>query len=109
MAGHKSWKTISDRLGPQRRAKIEKKVREELGGMVLSELRRQTGKTQVELAKALGIQQPAISQLESQSDMQISTLQRIIAKLGGTLDLVVTLPSGKFSLSQFGKEKTGGA
>jgi predicted transcriptional regulator len=57
--------------------------------------------TQVELAKTIGITQPTLSHLESQSDMQISTLRRIVEALGGRLDIVATLPAERITLSQF--------
>jgi transcriptional regulator with XRE-family HTH domain len=69
--------------------------------MLLGELRKLEGVTQVELAEKLGIKQPAISQLEQQDDMQISTLQRIVKALGGVLEITVRLPGGEYRLGQF--------
>ncbi|MFO0918647.1 MAG: helix-turn-helix transcriptional regulator [Planctomycetaceae bacterium] len=62
--------------------------------VLVSELRKLTGKTQKEVADALGIKQANVSKLENQSDMQISTLRRIINALGGELDMLVRLPDG---------------
>ena len=59
------------------------------------------GLTQEQLAASLDIKQPTLSHLESQDDMQISTLRRIVEKLGGDLEIIATLPSGRVSLSQF--------
>jgi|SRR5215210_6737345 len=66
----------------------------------LSELRRERGPTQAELAEALGVSQPAISKLQaaasqgsvSGSDMLLSTLAGYIEALGGRLELHATLP-----------------
>lgn len=69
--------------------------------MLLSEMRRHAGMTQQQLAKALRIKQPTLSGIESQDDMQISTLQRIVHALGGELDIIATLPGGRVALSQF--------
>ena len=49
--------------------------------MLLAELRKLEGVTQVELAEKLD-GQLAVSQLEQQDDMQISTLQRIVKGAG---------------------------
>ena len=69
--------------------------------MLLSEIRREAGLTQVEVAGTLGIKQPSLSKLESQEDMQISTLRRIIGALGGELELIAHLPGMSVRLTQF--------
>jgi transcriptional regulator with XRE-family HTH domain len=72
-----------------------------MADMLLSELRRLSGLTQNQLAAALGIRQPTLSQLEAQDDMQIRTLHRIVRALGGELEIVAKMPSGRVSLKQF--------
>lgn len=79
------------------------RVQELLGEMLLSEVRRNAGKSQRELAEALGVKQPSLSKLEKQSDMQISTLRRIVAALGGELEVVARFPRGRVKITQFGK------
>jgi transcriptional regulator with XRE-family HTH domain len=101
MAEHRSYTELRLRMSSRRRANSDKAVRAELERMLLAELRRLSGMTQVQLAKALGIRQPTLSKLESQDDMQISTLRRIVEALGGTLEIAATLPSGRVALSQF--------
>lgn len=76
------------------------KARRMLAEMLLPELRRRTGMTQAELARTLGIRQPTLSRMESQSDMQVGTLKRIVEALGGELDIVVHLPVGDYRLVQ---------
>lgn len=88
-------------MSPQRRARNERSARRELEQMLLAELRRVAGKTQVEIAASMGITQPTLSQLESQDDMQVSTLQRIVQALGGELEIIAKLPSRRVALSQF--------
>lgn len=89
------------RLTPDRRARIKSQAREAMAEMLLAEIRKQVGLTQIDLADALGIKQPTLSRLEAQGDMQISTLRRIIAALGGQLELVAHLPTGTVRLTQF--------
>ena len=76
-------------------------ARELMAEMLLSELRRSSGMSQRELAAALGIKQPSLSKLEKQSDMQITTLRRIVEALGGELHLVVKLRRGTTRIDQF--------
>jgi plasmid maintenance system antidote protein VapI len=101
MAGHKSFDTLRKKMSPESQARVEARVREMHAEMLLTELRKLEGVTQVELAERLGIKQPAISQLEQQDDMQISTLQRIVKALGGVLEITVRLPGGEYRLGQF--------
>jgi transcriptional regulator with XRE-family HTH domain len=100
MPRHK-WTNLTKGMSPQRRARIEQGVQEDLAEMLLSEIRRLAGLTQEQLAHSLGVKQPTLSQLESQDDMQISTLRRIVEALGGELEIIATLPTGRIALSQF--------
>ena len=59
-----------------------------MGAMLLSEVRKRRGLTQAAVAKALGVTQSALSQVESQPDMHLSTLRRLVRALGGELDVV---------------------
>jgi transcriptional regulator with XRE-family HTH domain len=56
--------------------------------MLLGEVRKQLGFTQIAVAKAMGVSQSALSQLEAQDDLQLSTLRRLVKALGGELDVV---------------------
>ena len=69
--------------------------------LLVSELRKMVGKSQRELATILGIKQPSLSKLENQSDMQISTLRRIVEALGGELEVVARFPNGIVKIRQF--------
>jgi transcriptional regulator with XRE-family HTH domain len=69
--------------------------------MLLAELRRLAGMTQVKLAKSMGVTQPTLSRLESQDDMQLGTLRRIVEALGGELEVIAKLPTENVALSQF--------
>jgi len=97
----RSFKELETKMSPARRARVEAMARDQMAEMLLAEIRRQAGLTQVDLAKALGIKQPSLSKLETQDDMQISTLRRIIEALGGDLELIANLPGGTVKISQF--------
>jgi transcriptional regulator with XRE-family HTH domain len=77
------------------------RAKEIMAEMLLAEIRRLTGQTQEDVAAKLGIKQPTLSRLESQDDMQISTLRRLIETLGGKLEIVARLPKGDIRITQF--------
>ncbi|WP_200843740.1 helix-turn-helix transcriptional regulator [Pantoea sp. 18069] len=54
----------------------------------LKDLRKGAGKTQEDLAAALGVGQDTISRLEKRSDMLLSTLRHYVESVGGQLSLV---------------------
>ena len=101
----RNFKELEAKMSPQRRARIEALARDTLAEMLLAEIRRQAGLTQVDLAETLGIKQPSLSKLEAQDDMQISTLRRIVNALGGELELIANLPGGAIKLTQFKDDK----
>ena len=97
----KKFSELQAGMDPKRLARAKAKSKEMMAEMLLAEIRKQTGWTQADLAESLGIKQPTLSKLESQSDMQISTLQRVIEALGGSLELIAHLPGGHIRISQF--------
>ena len=72
-----------------------------LGELLLSEVRRLAGKSQEEVAVTLGMKQPSLSKLEKQTDMQISTLRKIVKALGGELEVLARFPKGTVKIDQF--------
>lgn len=88
-------------MPPERLARAKARAKEIMAEMLLSEIRHAVGMTQDEVAAALGIKQPTLSRLESQDDMQISTLDRLIRALGGQLEIIAHLPNGTIRIRQF--------
>ncbi len=97
----KQFSELEAKMSPERLARSEQMAQEMMAEMLLSELRKHTGMTQQQLAESLGVKQPSLSQLESQADMQVSTLQRLIEALGGSLELIAHLPAGDVRITQF--------
>lgn len=97
----RNFRELESKMAPESRSRAQHRARELLTEMLLSELRKSAGVTQEELASSLGIKQPTLSRMESQSDMQISTLRRVIESLGGELEIIAHLPDGDVRLSQF--------
>ncbi len=97
----RNFNELRNKMSPERRARVNSMTREMMVEMLLAEIRQEAGLTQNDLADVLGIKQPTLSKLESQDDMQISTLRRIIHALGGELELVAKMPRGTIRLGQF--------
>jgi hypothetical protein len=68
------------RLPGDRRAKVDARAAELIE------------RTQVRLARELGIKQETVSRLEKRSDMLLSTLRSYVEAMGGELDLVARFP-----------------
>lgn len=73
--------------------------------LTLRDLRKARAVTQVKLAGKLGMQQDAISRLESQSDMLLSTLRKVVNGMGGDIAIIATFPDrAPVSLAGIGEE-----
>jgi len=87
-------KDVLDALPPKRRAAHERRFKELVDEVEsLKELRRLSAKSQVRIAKKLRISQPAVSKIEKQTDMYLSTLRSYVEAIGGELDVIVRLPN----------------
>lgn len=88
MKKRKTLKELDAIMGPRRVAAAKAMAREKMEAMLIGEVRKQLGFTQVDIAKALGVSQSALSQVESQDDLQLSTLRRLVKALGGELNII---------------------
>lgn len=94
-------------LPAERRRKVDALARTKVEDMLasartLADIRKAVGKTQVEVALALGVKQNAISQLEQRSDTYLSTFKRFLVGMGMRLELsVVTADGTRVDLSEF--------
>lgn len=103
----KSFDELVKRTTTKRtRVKAAKRTQELLGELLLCEVRKMAGKSQQEVADLLGIKQPSLSKLEKQKDMQISTLQKIVAALGGELEVLARFPKGTVRIEQFDQARS---
>lgn len=91
---HKNFEELRKQMSPESRARATAKAHEMMAEMLLAEIRKEAGFTQEDLAETLGVKQPSLSKVESQDDMQISTLKRLIQALGGQLELIAHMPKG---------------
>lgn len=96
-----NFEKLKKQMKPESLRKAQAKTKDIMAEMLLTEIRKEAGFTQEDLAETIGIKQPSLSKLESQEDMQISTLQRLIKALGGQLELIAHMPGGDIRISQF--------
>jgi predicted XRE-type DNA-binding protein len=76
-------------------ANAQKAATEILLNIHLAELRERMSMTQGEIASALGIKQPTVSDMEKPGrDLKLSSLKRYVEAAGGKLRLDVELPDG---------------
>ncbi len=99
----KNFKLLQAKLSSETRARSQSKAERIIAAMTLDELRTARDLTQVSLAKRLHIKQPAVSKLERQADMYVSTLHDVIAGMGGDLEIFAVFPEGAVRIAQFGK------
>jgi len=73
--------------------------------MALRELREGRNRTQVAMARKLGVKQVNISRLESRADPRLSTLTKYIDAMGGRLHLIVEFPEQEPVLLRAGRRR----
>ncbi len=99
--GTKSFEELRKQMSPERRAENARQTQLALLHLKLSELRKSLNLTQEEVANELGVVQSALSKIEHQDDIQVSTLSRYVKSLGGSLKIVACFPDKEVVISQF--------
>lgn len=97
----KPFKNLIDKMPQERREKIEDRAQGILLEMALQELRQSRQLTQRQLADTLNLNQAALSKMENQTDMHVSTLRRILSAMGAELKIVAQFPDGEVVINQF--------
>ncbi|RRO13942.1 MULTISPECIES: helix-turn-helix domain-containing protein [Pectobacterium] len=91
-------KTLKDFIAaqsPESQARIKEMADEMILETGLQMLREELQLSQKTVADAMGIKQPAITQIEQRgNDVKLATLKRYIEAMGGKLSLTVELPDG---------------
>lgn len=86
-------------LSPADLKEVERRSRVHLKAMAdarrLDEIRHAAKKTQGDIARAMGIGQNAVSQLEKRRDLQLSTLSRYVESVGFRLEVSIVADSGE--------------
>jgi len=88
-------------MPPEAQSRAAARAEALLVEMKLQELRKARNITQVELAKAMSVEQAAVSKLERREDMYISTLRDYVRALGGELRLAASFPDADIQVRSF--------
>ena len=102
----KKFAELEARMAPEARAQAQSLYRQHLKEMPLHELRKAQELSQEALAKALNINQAAVSKMERRTDMYISTLRNYIQAMGGELEIIATFPDGQVKIENFSGSPT---
>jgi DNA-binding transcriptional regulator YiaG len=97
----KSFRELRKKMSPERQARAKARTEEMLAELALQELRQALNLTQEEVAAAMQMNQGAVSKMEHQSDIYVSTLRKFISAMGGQLKLVASFPDREVVISQF--------
>ncbi len=97
----KPFNELRKRMTPSQRAESEMQANLALLQLTLRELRQSLALTQSDVALDMGVVQSALSKIEHQDDIQISTLSRYIKSLGGSLTIIARFPDKEVVISQF--------
>ena len=97
----KSISILRASMKPERRARNQQRTQTMIEEMALQELRQALNLTQAQVAEIMQMNQAAVSKMEHQSDMYISTLQKFVRAMGGHLKLVASFPEREVTLNQF--------
>lgn len=105
----KRFADLIERLPKEQRERAAARRDQILREISLKQLRLALRLTQVELAGTLRVNQAAISKMESQYDMYISTLRRVLEAMGARLKIIAEFPDGQIVISQFHRKARGKA
>ena len=99
----KKFADLVARRSPESQTRVDALVKKLRTEMPLHELRQVQALSQDTLAKALHVNQAAISKMERRTDMYISTLRNYIRAMGGELEIIATFPEGQVKIENFAK------
>ena len=99
MSGHHPWSELMSEMPAERRKRIKEGADALHREYTLSEIRRQAGLTQCQMAEKLNVSQPAYASFEKGSNLRVGTLQKIASALGGELSLQVKFNGNNFNLN----------
>jgi predicted transcriptional regulator len=97
----RKFKELESKMSPKAVQDSDAEYHRLKESMALEELRDALRLTQQELARALNVDQSAVSKLEHRTDMYVSTLRRCIVAMGGQLEIRAIFPAGVVRINQF--------
>ena len=108
MTGHRPFSELTAKFPAKRKARVAGRVTELRAEMALAELRQARALSQEDLARLLGVNQPAVAKLEKRADMYVSNLRRYVEAMGGTLEITAKFPGGAVTITDFSGIGKGG-
>ncbi|MBX7255896.1 MAG: helix-turn-helix domain-containing protein [Candidatus Hydrogenedentes bacterium] len=100
----KSFSRLQSAIPPARREQNAVRAQTLMAEMRLDELRKAMTLTQQQMAETLQMSQTAVSKIERQADMYVSTLRRYVAAMGGELKVIASFPDGDVAIEQFAEQ-----
>lgn len=97
----RKFNELRARMSPEAQARAAARAEVMLVEMQLQELRKTRRITQIEVARAMSVEQAAVSKLERREDMYVSTLREYVKALGGELKLVASFPDADIQIHPF--------
>ena len=97
----KSFQTLRGKMSPESQARAEARTNEMLVELALQDLRKSLNLTQDQVAEAMQMNQAAVSKMEHQSDIYVSTLRKFVLALGGHVKIVASFPDREVVINQF--------
>ena len=97
----KKFSELRAKMSPEAQSRAAARAEAMLVEMQLQELPKARHVTQVEVAKAMSVEQAAVSKLERRDDMYVSTLREYVKALGGELKLVASFPDADIQVHPF--------
>jgi len=94
----RKFSELRNKMSPDARARVEKRVAAAIETMPLDKLRKARNLTQNDLAEKLHVDQGAVSKLEKRTDVYLSTLREYVEALGGELVLRADFPDGSVNI-----------
>ncbi len=103
MSGRHPFGELTADFGPERRRRVDAMKRDLIAELPLHELRRARELTQVDVARTLKVNQPAVAKLEQRADVYVSSLRSYIEAVGGRLKIVAEFPEGEVVITNFAR------
>ena len=99
----KKWSELRDKMSPDSRERVDKRIAEAVKEMPLHRLREARRLTQKQIAEAMNLDQGRVSRMERRADVYVSTLRNFIGAMGGHLELIARFPDGMVVISHLGE------
>lgn len=96
----KTWKELrGERLTPDRKARVDRRVAESVLEINLRQIREETGLTQAEVAEKVEISQAQLSRMEKGEISSLPTLRKIVEALGGEIEVIAVVGGKRVRLA----------